>query len=214
MTSHPLELAWKEGRWYEVQAAFPEVVEFADHMKRAGSRDVLDLGCGAGRHSVYLANQGFNVVGSDISSTAIGKLVSRSKNGSLQNLLSVNADMISLPFEDEIFDALVSINVLHHNTAAGIGKTVTEIFRVMKKGAIGFLTTLSEHDYKNGLGKELEHGTYVMTEGDEVGIVHHFFTREELLASFERFEIVSVSEQLIPIEKGSRAHFHLKFRKD
>ena len=207
-------MAWKEGRWYEVQPAFPEVVEFANHMKRAGSRDVLDLGCGAGRHSVYLANQGFTVVGSDISPTAVRKLVARSKNPSFQNLLPVNADMTSLPFEDEIFDALVSTNVLHHTTTAGIGKTVAEVFRVMKSGAIGFITTLSEHDYKNGLGKELEHGTYVMTEGDELGIVHHFFTREELLASFERFEIVSVSEQLIPIENGTRAHFHLKFRKD
>ncbi|MCD6465606.1 class I SAM-dependent methyltransferase [Candidatus Bathyarchaeota archaeon] len=32
---------------------------------------VLDIGCGAGRHSIYLQNKGFNVVGIDISPLAI-----------------------------------------------------------------------------------------------------------------------------------------------
>ncbi len=214
MSSHPWELAWREGRWYEVQPAFPEVVEFAEHMKRADSHNVLDLGCGAGRHSVYLASQGFNVVGCDISLTALRKLVARSRDASLQNLLSVNSDMASLPFEDEIFDAIISTNVLHHSTTMGIGKTIAEVFRVVKGGALGFLMTLSEHDYKNGRGKKLEDGTFVMTEGDELGIVHHFFSREELLSRFERFEVVSVSEELIPIDNGTRAHFHLTFKKD
>lgn len=214
MSSHPWELAWREGRWYEVQPAFPEVVEFAERMKRAGSHNVLDLGCGAGRHSAYLASQGFDVVGCDISLTALRKLVARSKDASPQNLFSVNADMTSLPFEDEIFDAIVSTNVLHHSTVMGIGKTIGEVFRVVKRGAVGFLMTLSEHDYKNRRGKELEDGTYVMTEGDELGIVHHFFSQEELLSCLEKFEVVSVSEKLIPIDSGTRAHFHMTFRKD
>ncbi|HDO42228.1 MAG TPA: methyltransferase domain-containing protein [Candidatus Bathyarchaeota archaeon] len=32
---------------------------------------VLDIGCGAGRHSIYLQNKGFNVIGIDISPLAI-----------------------------------------------------------------------------------------------------------------------------------------------
>ncbi len=182
-------------------------------MKRAGSHDVLDLGCGAGRHSVYLASQGFNVIGCDISTTALRKLASRSRDTSLQNLFSVNADMASLPFKDDTFDAIVSTNVLHHSTVMGIRKTIAEVFRVVKRGAVGFLMTLSQRDYKNGRGKKLEDDTYVMTEGDEEGIIHHFFSKNELVASFGMFEILSVSEELIPLENRTRGHFHLTFRK-
>ncbi len=213
MSSHAWELAWKEGRWYEVQPAFPEVVEFAEHLKQAGSRDVLDFGCGAGRHSLFLAKQGFNVVGFDISQTALRKLVTRSKNESLENLLVVNNEMTRLPLANESFDAVVSTNVLHHAVMAEIRRAITEVYRVLKHGAVGFLMTLSDHDYKNGTGKCIEPGTYVMTDGDEAGIIHHFFSEKELLACFGIFEDLSVSEELIPLENGSRGHFHLTFRK-
>ena len=32
---------------------------------------VLDVGCGAGRHAIYLQNKGFDVLGTDISPLAI-----------------------------------------------------------------------------------------------------------------------------------------------
>lgn len=210
---HPWELAWKEGRWYEVSPAFPAVIEFADYLKQVGSRKVLDLGCGAGRHSIYLGRQGFHVVGFDVSLSALRKLTARLKSESMKNVDIVNTEMSKLPFADETFDALVSTNVLHHTMAAGIKQTVEELHRVMSNGAEGFLMTLSEHDYKNGSGQLLEPGTYVMAEGDEQGITHHFFTRQELLSQFDKFRIISLEEELIPFEKGTRGHFHLRFRK-
>lgn len=210
---HPWELAWKEGRWYEVSPAFRPVIEFSDHLKRVGGRTVLDLGCGAGRHSIYLAKQGFHVVGFDISLFALRKLRTRLRAESVENVKIVNSEMSKLPFADGVFDAVVSTNVLHHTLVAGIEQAVEEVRRVMNTGAEGFLMTLSEHDYKNGTGRLLEPGTYVLTEGDEQGIVHHFFSEEELLSHFGKFGIISVQEELIPSEKGPRGHFHLRFRK-
>ena len=209
---HPWELAWKEGRWYEVSPAFRPVIEFSDHLKGVGGRTVLDFGCGAGRHSIYLARQGFRVVGFDISLFALRKLGTRLKAESVENVEIVNSEMSKLPFADGVFDAVISTNVLHHTLAAGIEQTVEEVHRVMNTGAEGFLMTLSEHDYKNGTGRLLEPGTYILTEGDEQGIVHHF-SEEELLSHFGRFGIISVQEELVPGEKGPRGHFHLRFRK-
>ena len=47
------------------------VVRFAKLLKERGLRRVLDLGCGAGRHLVYLAKEGFEVYGTDISETGL-----------------------------------------------------------------------------------------------------------------------------------------------
>ncbi len=83
----------------------------------------------------------------------------------------------------------------------------------MKRSGAAFVVTLSKKDFRYGNGKRLESNTYLFTEGDEKGIVHHFFSNDELQAYFSQFEILSVKEELIPVEKGNRAHFHLRLRK-
>ena len=45
-----------------------------------GDEEILDLGCGAGRHSIALANRGFSVVGVDISKPLLEK--ARQENSS------------------------------------------------------------------------------------------------------------------------------------
>ncbi len=47
------------------------VIYFARLLQQQGSRTVLDWDCGAGRHVVYLAQEGFEVTGIDRSPTAI-----------------------------------------------------------------------------------------------------------------------------------------------
>ncbi len=210
---HPWELAWKEQRWQELSPPLPAVKEFSDYLKTLNARNVLDLGCGAGRHAIFLAREGFNVVGLDVSETALGELEGRARAAGLGNVTLVKHEMQELPFIDNYFDAVVSTNVLHHGTAAEIRRTLAEIHRIMRKNAAGFIITLSKNDFRYGNGTRLEQDTYQFTEGDEQGIVHHFFSHKELLQYFEKFEVLSFSEDLIPVGNGNRAHFLLRLRK-
>lgn len=173
---------------------------------------VLDLGSGAGRHSIHLANEGFHVVAFDISSSALKQLIERSRVGR-GAIFIVQSEMSKLPFADGSFDAVVSNNVLHHSTTTEISESIGEMHRVMKRRAVGYVSVLSRNDYKYGAGTALEPATYVSTEEDERGITHHFFSREELVSCFSKFEVLSLDEELIPIQKGNRGHFHLRFRK-
>jgi len=66
---------------------------------------ILDLACGTGRHTNPLANEGFNVVGVDISA----ELLRIAKQHQAQTQL-VQADMRHLPFKDGAFAAALSID--------------------------------------------------------------------------------------------------------
>ncbi len=170
------------------------------------------MGCGAGRHTVFLAKTGFQVIGLDVSETALGELQNRLDKANLSVTL-VKHEMLELPFINNYFDAVVSTNVLHHGTVAEIKRTLGEVYRIMKKGGLGLVVTLSKKDFRYGNGRNLEPDTYLFTEGDEKGIVHHFFAETDLRSFFSQFEILTLQEELIPVEKGNRAHFHLKLRK-
>ncbi len=173
----------------------------------------MDLGCGAGRHAVFLARAGFQVTGLDVSETALAEVHGRLGKAELTNVSLVKHEMSELPFIDEYFDALVSTNVLHHGTGSEIKRALSEVHRVIKRNGVAFIVALSKKDFRYGNGKRLEPDTYLFTEGDEKEIVHHFFPKDELLAYFSQFEILSLREELIPVEKGNRAHFHLRLKK-
>jgi len=212
--THPWELAWREGRWEETSPPLTEVVEFAEDLKREGAKTILDLGCGAGRHSILLCKQGFQVVALDISETALKTLDGRLKTGSVDNVALVKHEMWDLPFIDGYFDGIVCTNVLHHGRIVEIKRSAGEIRRVMREGASALIVALSAADFRKGNGKKLEPNTYVFTEGDERGIIHHFFSRSELESCLKGAKIVSFKERMIPVEEGgNRAHFLVTLKK-
>jgi ubiquinone/menaquinone biosynthesis C-methylase UbiE len=212
--THPWELAWREERWTEASPPLPVVVDFAEYLKREGAKRVLDLGCGAGRHSILLGKAGFQVVALDISETALNTLEGRLKTASIENVTLVKHEMWDLPFVDDYFDGVICTNVLHHGKLIQIRRATKEVHRVMKKGASAFVIALSTVDFRRGNGKRLEQNTFVFTKGEERGIIHHFFPRKELESCFRKFEIVSFKERLIPVEEGgNRAHFLVRLRK-
>ncbi len=212
--THPWEIAWSEGRWEETSPPLPAVADFAEDLIREGAKMVLDLGCGAGRHSIFLGKAGFHVVALDVSETALKILKGRLKTASIDNVTLVKHEMWELPFIDDYFDGLICTNVLHHGKLVQIKQATREIHRVMRRGASAFVVALSTADFRRGNGKRLEPNTYVFTKGEERGIIHHFFPRRELQSCFRKFETVSFEERLIPVEEGgNRAHFLVRLRK-
>jgi len=169
-------------------------IALAEEMRARGMRKVLDVGCGGGRHLLYLAKQGFVVYGTDRSATGLTISRERLEKEGLKAVLR-QCDMTEVPFPDEFFDAVLSTQVLHHNRLENVGKAVGEIRRTLKEGGLFFTNLLGKGDHKESKGKKIEPGTYICDSGIEAGMPHHFFTRQEVETLLEGFEIMSLKER-------------------
>ena len=77
--------------------------------------DVLDIGCGSGELSVFLACKGANVTSSDFSANALRNTAELAKHNSVKDKIElVQTDALELPNLDKRYDLLVGRFVLHH----------------------------------------------------------------------------------------------------
>jgi ubiquinone/menaquinone biosynthesis C-methylase UbiE len=173
------------------QAVHSEIPKIAKHFKARGVKQILDLGCGSGRHTVFLANQGFEVVGLDIALTGLDatfqQLVEAGQTGHV-----IASDILQLPFIDRVFDAIISVRVIHHNRLRKIQETVVEMWRVLQPNGLVWITVPVPKNHPSAQGREIEPRTYVPCSGCEKGLPHHLFTEEELCALFQTFSILEL----------------------
>ncbi len=173
---------------------------------------ILDLGCGTGRHSIYLAKQGFSVVASDIAPTGLSIARNKARTLGLNNIEFKLHDMRSIPLANDYIDGVICIWVLHHGTLEDIKTTISEIHRILKPDGM-VITDLSSVDTESyGIGKEIECNTFVGDKKDEEDVPHHYTTREELTRLFSPFKQykIRLCTKFYTDEEG-RKHFSKKF---
>jgi len=172
----------------------PGVVEMAARWREAGRTTVYDLGCGAGRHMAYLQAQGFAVVGTDVAENGLSVCAARLGDAGLPARLA-RADMTAAPFADASFGAAISINVLNHNTRPRLQQALDEVCRVLVPGGECYLTTLNTWDWRHGKGEEVEPDSFILAEGPEAGILHHFFPEDDLRDWVRAFRILDLRRE-------------------
>lgn len=192
------ELIWDEPHEW--------VVSLVPRLRERGVRRILDLGCGAGRHLIYLAEQGFDVYGTDISTSALHAARERLRQAGVTVPL-LYSDMAALPFADDSFDALISLHVIHHGTAEDIRVVMGEIYRVLRAGGLALLNFLSTRSYSYGDGTEIAPNTFITESGTDTGIPHHFTDEAELDSFLADFTILN-KEPLDYYYEDDRIHSH------
>ena len=120
------------------------VKDFVNHYKLEKGSKILDVGCGKG-FMIYDFKRQYphlEVKGIDISNYAIGNCMDEVKNE-----LSV-ASCDDLPFKDNYFDLVISINTIHNLELEGCAKSLKEICRVSKKNKFIIVDAYSNNDEK------------------------------------------------------------------
>ena len=106
----------------------------------------LDICCGAGTNTVYLAEKGFEVTGIDISPTAVEYGKKKAAQAEVHVTFRVQ-NFLELPFEDGEFDFVFDMGCFHHVNVEDRLTFIKGVHRVLKKGGGYMLTCFS---YKNG----------------------------------------------------------------
>lgn len=200
-------------------------------MKRlgqAGGRHVLDLGCGAGRHTVALARRGFAVTACDVSPAGLATCAAWLARERLDASL-VCHEMKTLPFSDHAFDGLIAYHVVYHATLTGMRGILAEVGRVLRPGGWLYLTALARDDSriagyiadsKTGKCEEIEPFTFVYLRdapGDKY-LPHHYCDEAELrgLLSAFLFDDLCLVRQGYTGEDGVArvgVHYHVQARR-
>lgn len=217
----------KGWKWEMVSPSFSSVWKnpciesfyLVNRWKSQNKNDFLDLGCGLGRHTVLFAKNNFNVTSFDISEEAINKTKAWCQEEGLTCNYKIG-DMLSLPFNDNSFDAIVCINVISHTDTEGLKKVISEIKRVLKNDGECYLTLCSKDTwaYKDTQWPEVDPNTKLrMEEGPEYKVAHVFVDYDLVQELFKDFEIIDLRHvgnfYEHPDKTVQSYHYHILIKK-
>lgn len=108
-----------------------------DYSRLPHGTRLLDLGCGAGRHSFEGLRRGYEVVSVDIDGAVLkdvkGMVAAMAAEGQTKTRgFCVNASTLALPFSDGVFDVVIASEMLEH--IEDDVSALREIERVLKPG--------------------------------------------------------------------------------
>lgn len=134
----------------EINRMGDQYFDIVDDKILNASSSVLDVGCGSGRWSRYIAKKAGSVDAVDPSNAVYQALKLTEE---FDHVRVTQASVDSIPFSDESFDLVFSLGVLHHipDTADGIRKCVAKV----KKGGHFLVYLYYDLDQRGALFRTL-----------------------------------------------------------
>jgi len=213
----------QQGRWdaalrerpdrYGPEASAPARASL-ELLRRVDARDLLELGGGQGRDTLFFARAGLRVTAVDFAPVAVATIMEKAEAAGLAKLVSaVECDVREpLPLADATFDACYSHMLFCMALAESqLHALAAEVRRVLRPGGLCVYTARTTSDPDFGRGTPLGGKLYELD-----GFAIHFFDRD-LVAGIAKgsgsgaFEVLAVEE----LEEGElpRRLFRVTMRK-
>jgi ubiquinone/menaquinone biosynthesis C-methylase UbiE len=150
---------------------------------------ILDLGCGTGRNSNYIADLGNEVVGLEISLTALNLAKERARLLGLKVKYLHQSMGEILPFAENSFDLVLDITSSNSLNEQERAIYLSEVFRVLKPNGYFFVRALNKEGDKNA--KNLlktspgpEPDTYIMKG---LKLVERVFSQKDFVERYGQY---------------------------
>lgn len=149
---------------------------------------VLELGCGAGACTWFLAREGFDTYAVDGSEHAV-RLAKKYLESEGLSAHIEQADFLGLDFEAESFDAVVEVASIQQTTMENLRRIVKRAWELLKPGGVMFAMMVAKGTWGDGLGTLVEPNTFKdIPEGPYEGLgVTHFFEEKDVVEAFSPF---------------------------
>ena len=194
----PAAIVAQRGRW-EGALTRPErygddpsapAVAAAECFDAGRVREVLELGAGQGRDTIFFARRGFEVCALDFAEAGIRAIREKAAaSGVTDRVRAVAHDVREpLPFPDDCFDACYSHMLFCMAlTERELRRLSAEVWRVLRANGFNVYTvrTTADPDY----GKGVYHGEHLY-ESD--GFVVHFFDRGLIERLADGYDVLGV----------------------
>ncbi len=163
------------------------VPRFAGLIRREASPSarILDIGCGTGRNSIYLARKGFNVSACDFVAEAVKTAEIRS--GSLKIEFRVVDLGARWPYPNSAFDALVDCNSTVNMREEARSMAIREALRVLKPGGYYLFYGMKAG---RGTGNSPEPNSFLVN-GKKF---EKHYSKEELIEAYREFDVVRMGK--------------------
>ena len=168
-----------------------------DQFKKNNFKNIVELGSGQGRDSIFFAKNGLNIQSLDYSQSGIKRIQEKSTQLGLGNLLDAKIFDVRerLPFDDNSIDGCYS-HMLYCMALSfeEIENLNNEVHRVLKQDGLNVFTVrnIQDGDYQNGIhrGEDLYESN---------GFIVHFFSKDKIKKLLRGFELLDMST----FEEGS-----------
>jgi SAM-dependent methyltransferase len=164
-----------------------------------GVSELLELGPGQGRDTMFFAENSLEVVGLDYADQSIAELNAKAQARSLSLKVKIQPHDVRqpLPFPDGSFDACYSHMLLcMHLSKRDIAFALREIHRVLRSGGFAVYSVRSVFDKHYGHSEATYLGEQIYKIG---GFVVHFFSEEMIRKLAQSFEVLKIGR----LEEGS-----------
>jgi len=179
----------EKGFCWPIRGGEEEILSLVSTIKQKlkGGR-ILDLGCGEGRISIFLARHSFECYGIDYVPLAIKRAREFAKKQRVAGKTHFRTgNVLNLPYPDDFFDVAIDWNCFDHVRKSEWGLYIGELLRVLKVGGFYFLAAFSKNTPH---ARIMKHNWLVFRGGYD-----HYFTRSEIKSIFSgRFEIMRIKE--------------------
>ena len=165
-------------------------IKAVDTFNKKDITNILELGAGQGRDTLFFAQKGFHIQVLDYSQTGLDNIIKKAKTLGVDKLITGKIHNVRnpLPFTDEKFGGCFS-HMLYCMalTTKELQFLSDEIHRVLKNGGVNIYTVrhTGDGDYKNGI-----HRGEDLYEND--GFIVHFFSKEKVKQLSNGFDIVNI----------------------
>lgn len=169
----------------------------------SGRGRVLDLGCGAGRNSLFLAKEGFETYAVDISEAGVNETQRRSVAEGLK-LITQRAAVDEIDFPDAFFDGIVCYGVYCYAELDEIRESLQRVALTLRPGGKMYCMTRSDEDWRRKRGEEVGPSRYRLSNletdthaGAEEAMEMTFLDESSVKALFSDFSSLELDRRTV-----------------